>query len=272
MRKFAIAALAATVPLMLAAPSFAAPRATYKLRVAPNKAKRSVTLKVLLTYKDSAGAAVTVNPLQFTDITLPPGFKLDTKFQGKRSNQCDSRKVQQQTKNPTADCPKASLLGVGGAGFIASAGTTKIPANTVKITRRGAPSSNRGVLIYNARVRTDVNKSADDSNGIAPQCKRKPTFFIYTNALKPVQDQRVFPGCFVTVGGKSVIRVPIYKIVVAGLLVSVVKFDSTFKGYKTGTCPRGGWKSSATTTYRTATGNPGRFKYTARSAAVRCRR
>ena len=269
MRKFAVAAIAAAVPLMIAAPSFAAPQATFKLGVTPAKAKRSVTLKTTLVYKDSAGAAVTVNPLQFTDITLPAGFKIDTKFQGKRSNQCDSRKVQQQTKNPTADCPKASLLGVGGAGFIASAGTTKIPANTAKITKPGAPN-NKGVLIYNARTRTDVNKSADDSNGIAPQCKGKPTFFIYSNALVPVQDQRVFPGCFVTVGGKSVIRVPIYKIVVAGLLVSVVKFESTFKGYKSDTCPSGGWKSAATTTYRTPTGAPGTIKYTAKSAAVRC--
>ena len=40
MRKFAIAAAVAAVPLMVAAPSFAAPQGTFKLGVTPNKAAR----------------------------------------------------------------------------------------------------------------------------------------------------------------------------------------------------------------------------------------
>lgn len=270
MRKFAIAAAIAALPLMLAAPALAAPTSTFKLGVTPNKANKATVLKTSLTYGDTRGKDVLVVPLQFTDITLPKGFAFDTAFLNKKANQCDSKKVQQVTKDPTKDCPKSSLLGFGSAGFVAVAGTVQIPANTVKIAKPGAPSANKGVLVYNAKIRSDVNTTPEDSNHVASQCKGKPTFFIYSNAIVPIQDQRVFPGCFVTVAGRSVIRVPIYKILVAGLMVSVVKFETTIKGVKTGTCPTGGWKSSATTTFRDSLGNPGTFKHTANSPATRC--
>ena len=269
MRRLIITALAAAVPLVTASTALAAPQATYNLTVTPAKKSQSVAVALKLAYGDPSPGVV-VAPLQFTDISLPSGFKLNTKYQSNRKNQCDSKKVQQVTKNPTADCPLTSLLGVGKASFVATGGGAVIQANTVKITKPGAPN-NGGVLVYNARTRTDVNKTANDSNGVAPQCKGKPTFFIYTNALKPVQDQRVFPGCFVTVGGRAVIRVPVYQIVVAGLQVSITRFEASLKGFNSGACPKNRkWTSKAATTFRKPDGKPGGVTNTANSPAVRC--
>jgi len=276
MRKFAIAAVVAAVPLMIAAPSFAAPSSVnYNLTVKPAKKSQAVVVTPTLAYTNPSPGEF-VAPLQFTDLYLPAGFRLNTTYQSNRKNQCDSKKVA-GTKNPTVDCPLTSLLGAGSASFTA-VGTdpvTKvksgIQADTVKINKVNAPASNRGVLIYNARTRTDVNRTDDDSTGIAPQCKGKPAFFIFTNALKPVQDQRVFPGCFVTIGGRAVIRVPVYQINVAGLLVSVTKFQASLKGFNSGTCPANKrWTSKSVTTFRKSDGKPGGPSYTANSAAVRC--
>lgn len=246
MRKLVLAAVAAAVPLAFSANAFAANSVKYSLKIVPNQKSastsklRTVSINPVLNYVSTDSSKI-VDPLQFTDLVMPKGFTFNTR--GKQTCKESVLAAQQ--------CGRKGLLGAGGASFIAAAGGQSIPASTVRITKGGVPN-NKGILVY---------------------LSGPSKFFILSNAETPVQDQRTFPGQLIK-GSSPIIRIPVYKIVVATLTVSVTKFDAPIGGiFKASTtCPRGGWKSTAKTKFRKPGGdnNPG-AQFVNATATVACR-
>lgn len=243
MRKFVLIALAAAVPLAFSAEAIAANKVTYNLKITPAKKSvssknlRTVSINPVINYVNVDSTKV-VDPLGATDLILPQGFKFVTK--GFKT--CPKSVLAAKT------CGRKGLLGAGSASFVAAAAGEKIVANTAPIP--GKVPANGGILNY-----------LSGSN----------RFFILSNAEKPVQDQRTFPGQLIS-GSKPTIRIPVYKIVVAGLTISVTKFDAPIGGIvkASTTCPRGGWVSTAKTVFRTPDGNAITTKVITATAKVKC--
>ena len=243
MRKFVLVALAAAVPLAFSADAMAANKVTYTLKISPakksvsSKKLRTVSINPIIKYAN-VDSTKTVDPLGFTDLVLPKGFKFVTK----------GFKTCKQSVLAAKTCGRTGLLGAGSASFIAAAGTTTIPANTAPI--KGNVPKNGGILNY---------------------LSGPSKFFILSNAEKPVQDQRTFPGQLIS-GSSPTIRIPVYKIVVAGLTISVTKFDAPIGGVVKAatTCPKGGWTSTAKTKFRTPDGNTVTSTVVSATAKVKC--
>ncbi len=239
-----VALAAAALPLAFASAAPAASTVTLSLKITPARKSpspqhlRTVAVRPVLAYADSDPSRI-VAPLAFTDVVLPKGFVLDAS---------KPAKCQPTIVAPTV-CPHASIIGAGGAEFVAALGDVKIPASTEPITKGGVPA-NHGVLAFYSGA---------------------SKFFLLTNATKPVQDQRVFPGQLIK-GARPVIRIPVYKIVAAGLVVSVTKFDAPINGvFKApASCPKGGWKAQARTQFRTADGERPAAGTVISPATVKC--
>ncbi len=247
MRKFVLVALAAALPLAFSANAVAANKVTYDLKIVPAKKSasakklRTVSINPILNYANVDSSKL-VDPLASTDLILPKGFKFVTKGFPVCGLKGEAQKLAPK------QCGRKGLLGQGSAGFVAALGAVKIVAKTEPA--KGNVPKNGGILNY---------------------LTGPSSFFIFSNAKDPVQDQRSFPGKLIN-GASPIIRIPVYKIVVANLVVSVTKFDAPIGGVVRAatTCPKGGWVSTAKTKFRTADGVNIVNKVISATAKVKC--